>query len=85
MVSYWYFPDGTSLSLDLVFMPLIKVRELRVDISCNTNANSPTGIYRCDNPTNDIHDDTDISVGDTVYVGFHSYPAADTLMCPGPP
>ena len=37
----------------------------------NTSANSPTGIYRCDIPTNDVHDSDDISVRDTVYVGLY--------------
>ena len=34
----------------------------RVDIRRNTNANSPVGIYRCDIPTNDVHDANDTSV-----------------------
>ena len=45
----------------------------RVDLhSRRNNANSPTGIYRCDIPTNAVHDDTDNSVRDTVYVGLYS-------------
>ncbi|CAI8027810.1 Neogenin (Fragment) [Geodia barretti] len=32
----------------------------------------PSGIYRCDIPTNAVHDDTDISVRDTVYVGVYT-------------
>ena len=44
----------------------------RVDLRRRNNANSPTGIYRCDIPTNAVHDDTDISVRDTVYVGLYT-------------
>ena len=33
---------------------------------------SPTGIYRCDISTNAVHDDTDLSVRDTVYVGLYT-------------
>ena len=32
-----------------------------------TTVTGPTGIYRCDIATNAVHDDTDISVRDTVY------------------
>ena len=44
----------------------------RVDIRRNSCVNSPTGIYRCDIPTNAVHDDSDISVRDTVYVGLYT-------------
>jgi hypothetical protein len=36
------------------------------------SATSPTGIYRCEIPTNAVHDDTDISVSVTVYVGLYT-------------
>ena len=48
----------------------------------NTNANSPTGIYRCDIPTNAVHGGTDISVRDTVYVGLYTGSGGMLLMCP---
>ena len=53
-----------------------------VDIRRNTNTNSPVGIYRCDIPTNDVHDATDISVRDTVYVGMYTASGGMLLMCP---
>ena len=36
------------------------------------NPTSPVGIYRCDIPTNAVHDDDDTSVRDTVYVGLYT-------------
>ena len=43
-----------------------------------TTATGPTGINRCDIATNAVHDDTDISVRDTVYVGL--YPTDGKLL-----
>ena len=69
----WYFPDGTRLPFAASNVDTFEHRvSQRVDIRCNSNANSPTGIYRCDIPTNAVHDDTDISVRDTVYVGLYT-------------
>ena len=68
----WYFPDGTRLP----FTGYGDIFEARVsqgvEIRRNTGANSPTGIYRCDIPTIAVHDDADISVSDTVYVGLYT-------------
>ena len=68
----WYFPDGNRLP----FPGGGDIFEFRVsqgvDLRHRNNANSPTGIYRCDIPTNAVHDDTDISVRDTVYVGLYT-------------
>ena len=70
----WHFPDGTRLPFAYPDVDTFEFRgSQRVDIRRNTNANSPTvGIYRCDIPTNAVHDDTDISVRDTVYVGLYT-------------
>ena len=65
----WYFPDGTRLPFSG------DIYEGRgphtVDLQ-RTTATGPTGIYRCDISTVDVHDDTDILVRDTVYVGLYS-------------
>ena len=45
----------------------VELREMARD-----HGNSPTGIYRCDIPTNVVHGDADISVRDTVYVGLYT-------------
>ena len=37
----------------------------------NNARNEPTGIYRCVIPTNAVNDDSDRSVGETVYVGLY--------------
>ena len=69
----WYFPDETRLPFTAANVNTIEVRHTqRVYLSRRNNANSPTGIYRCDIPTNAVHDD-DISVRDTpVYVGLYT-------------
>ena len=68
----WYFPGGTRLPFNGGGDIYEQRDAQRVDIRRRNNANSPTGIYRCDIPTNAVHDDTDISVRDTVYVGLYT-------------
>ena len=69
----WYFPDGTQLP----FSGAGNINyELRLAQSVNVgvgNKNTLTSgiIYRCDIPTVAVHDDTDISIRDTVYVGLY--------------
>ena len=66
----WYFPDGTRLPF-FGDGDVYEYREARrVDLRSVTSASSPAGMYRCDIPTNAVHDDTDISVRETVYVGL---------------
>ena len=67
----WYFPNGTLLDFTW------NIRKSRGDRNAflrhrPDTPNSPTGIYRCDIPTLAVHDDTDISVRDTVYVGLYT-------------
>ena len=50
-----------------------------VDLRRRNSATSPTGIYRCDIPTNSVHHATDTSVSDTVYVGL--YTASGGINC----
>ena len=64
----WYFPDGTRLSFSGVMYESRGAQ--RVSLR-RTTATGPTGIYRCDIATYAVHDDTDISVRDTVYVGLY--------------
>ena len=42
-----------------------------VHIRHRNNPTGPSGIYRCVIPTNAVHDDSDPSVGETVYVGLY--------------
>ena len=70
----WYFPDGTRLPFNTPGVDIYELRQTqRVDLRHRNNANSPVGIYRCDIPTNAVHDDTDTSVRDRpVYVGLYT-------------
>ena len=70
----WYFPNGTLLPSIGNDDPIAMGRTAKLAVIRRTGgATEPTGIYRCDIPTNAVHSDTDISVGETVYVGL--YPA----------
>ena len=62
----WYFPDGTRLPFSG------GMYESRGVSLRRTTATGPTGIYRCDIPTYAVHDDTDRSVRETVYVGLYT-------------
>ena len=69
----WSFPNGTPLPFTGNSVPIGLGRNAQIAIIRRTTATGPTGIYRCDIPTNAVHDDTDISVRASVYVGL--YPA----------
>ena len=78
-----YFPNGTKLPFTA---PNIDTYEDRlsqgVDLRRSRDVNSPTaGIYRCGIPTDAVHDDTDRSVRDTVYVGLYTASGGMLLMC----
>ena len=70
----WYFPDGTRLPFAAFNVDTFGTRVFQgVELRRNSGTNSPTvGIYRCDIPTLAVHDDDDISVRDTVYVGLYT-------------
>ena len=44
------------------------------------NGYQPSGIYRCDIATNAVHNDTDNSVGESVYVGIYFYASGGNCM-----
>ena len=66
----WSFPDETLLPFIGNSVPIALGRSAQRAIIRRTTATGPTGIYRCDIPTNAVHDD-DISVGETLYVGLY--------------
>ena len=65
----WVFPNGVALQTieDIYVVEEQQIVELR-----RANLASPTAIYRCEIPTNAVHDDTDISVRAKVYVGLYT-------------
>ena len=65
---HWYFPDGTRLPFS---GDTYEGRGPQTVFLRRRTATGPTGIYRCDIPTYAVHDDTDTSVRDTVYVGLY--------------
>ena len=67
----WHFPDGTRLPFSGGGDTYEFRAAERVELRRRNNANSPVGIYRCDIPTIDVHNN-DISVRDTVYVGLYT-------------
>ena len=67
---YWYFPDGGELDHTT---DIYRIRTAqRVTLRRRNNAMSPSGIYRCNIPTDAVHDDSDLSVRETVYVGLYA-------------
>ena len=65
----WFFPDGVALQT--IGDIYVFEKPQRVELRRSNSATSPTGIYRCEIPTNAVHDATDISVRATVYVGLY--------------
>ena len=69
----WYFPNETRLPL---VSPGIDIFERyvaqRVTIRRRHDPMGPSGIYRCDIATDAVHDDSDLSVRETVYVGLYA-------------
>ena len=47
-------------------------QDQRVELRRKNNADMPSGIYRCDIPTNAVHDNNDITVRESVYVGLYA-------------
>ena len=77
----WYFPNGDRLPFPAQGDITEARYAQRVDIRHNNNANSPSGIYRCDIPTDAVHDISDISVRDTVYVGLYATGGMSLYTC----
>ena len=67
---HWYFPDGSEL---VHGGDIDRARgDMRFNLRRRNNAMGPSGIYRCDIPTDAVHDDSDLSVRETVYVGLYA-------------
>ena len=70
----WYSPDSeTRLPFSVESGDIYEFRGAqRVDLRHRNNAGMPSGIYRCRIPTNAVHDNDDISVRESVYVGLYA-------------
>ena len=69
----WYFPDGDSLPLRSPGINIFEARGAQqVTLRRRNNAMGPSGIYHCEVPTQSVHDDSDLSVRETVYVGLYA-------------
>ena len=67
----WFFPNGTRLSFSRDISEYRKAQ--RVGLRRRNDSISPVGIYRCDIPTDAVHDRIRYnSVRDTVYVGLYT-------------
>ena len=66
----WYFPDGTRLPFADRSVPIGLARTAQIAVIRRTTAAGPTGIYRCDIPTNVVHN-SENSLRETVYVGLY--------------
>ena len=69
----WFAPDNdTRLPWRSENANFFEDRQAQVvHIRRRPNADAPSGIYRCVIATNAVHDDSDLSVGETVYVGLY--------------
>ena len=66
----WFSPNGVVLE---TYENIYVVEEQqRVELRRANRTTSPTGIYRCEIPTNAVNDATDISVRAKVYVGLYT-------------
>ena len=65
----WYFPNGTSVGNFDYGTDIYRRRgNQRVNLLRRNNAMSPSGIYRCDIPTNALR--TETTARDSIYVGL---------------
>ena len=70
----WRFPNGDRLQFSSS-TPAPDIYEARgaqrVDLLRRNNADSPSGIYRCEIATNAVNDEDDSSVRERIYVGIY--------------
>ena len=76
----WYSPGYTDrLPFSPKYGDIYEVRAAqKVELRRRDSATSPVGIYHCEIPTIVVHDDDDISVRATVYVGLYTYSGGKT-------
>lgn len=65
----WYFPNGTRFQFSGDINEARTAQ--RVELRRNQGI-SPTGIYHCTIPSNAIHNESDIFVRDSLFVGLYA-------------
>ena len=70
----WYFPSGIRLQFSDDNPPIIfeRCRAQVVALKSLGDTGTMSGIYRCDSPTNRVHDDNYKSVRASAYVGLYT-------------
>ena len=75
-----WFPPGSEERLPFSSADVYQVYGAqRVILRHRNNADMPSGIYRCDIPTVAVHDDSDNSLRESVYVGLYASGGNDFL------
>ena len=64
----WLFPNGTALPFSGGIYESRRSRGVNLR---RTSGSSPSGLYCCDIATTAIHDENDISIRDTLYIGLY--------------
>ena len=71
----WFFPNGTVLPFPGGVVSVFEARGAQ-QVALRRNQHvvltATSGIYRCVIPTNAVHDDIDLTVGETVYIGLYA-------------
>ena len=69
----WYFPSGDRLKFSNEIGDIYESRlSQAVDLRRRNNTDMPSGIYRCDIPTDAVHNDSGITVRESVYIGLYA-------------
>ena len=78
----WYFPSGDRLQFSALNVVYEHRAYVRVDLRRNGNADTPSGIYRCDIETNAVNSNDDDTNTDreTVYAGIYATGGKLTLL-----
>ena len=62
----WYFPNGDRLPFSA---DIYEAQQVNLH---HKNITNTSGIYRCEIPTNAVHNDSDTSVRELAYVGLYA-------------
>ena len=71
----WYFPNGSRFNFSHHNRPILFERRRNQTVALERAGDASmlmSGIYRCDSPTNEVHDENDIFVRASAYVGLYA-------------